>query len=164
MESTGEIIQAESESPQPSDAEDSAANGDERVEVGLTKETLQRMRDDPFLDFDPSSVAEKAYFRWVNGAPGDALAHWLAAETEEIFAQVGEKLEFAGTAKNGFRNATLYDHFRLVTTWRCGALGTRKVLGPRTPRRCCFCGEVNPSVRSRRKLTSSRRCSGVAIY
>ena len=88
MESTGETTPAESESPQPSAAKDSVVNGGERVEVGLTAETLRRMRDDPFLHFDPSNVAENAYFRWVNGAPGGALAHWLAAETEEIFAQV----------------------------------------------------------------------------
>jgi hypothetical protein len=145
-------------------------NQEEIPAIGMSTDAVRRMRHDPFLQFDPSSVRLNAYYRWIRGMPGASTTHWLAAEAEEIFRQAKEQLVFAGSGINGFRYAPLYNHFDLLTSWRCGQQTSKVALGPKEPRICCICGcsratrtfgadsHVIPEMFGCRELLSNEEC------
>ena len=113
---------------------------DSPLEIGISSEALSRMRLDPFLRFEPSWIADAAYFLWLGGARGDVLAHWLEAERREVFRQARERLVFGSSDRNGVASGVFYEHYRLVASWSAVDEMPRTVLGPREPRRCCICG------------------------
>jgi hypothetical protein len=118
----------------------------EQPDIGMTDAAVDRMRSDPFLRFDPSGVRLNAYYRWLHGMPGGAVAHWLAAEREEVFRQARDHLVFPSTGQNGFSSEPFYNHFKLLTFWRCGQSESKLILGPESPRVCSICGLSEPAV------------------
>jgi len=114
------------------------------LQLRFSGAALDRLRCDPFLLFDPSGVATRAYFLWLHGTPGDALSHWLHAQRLEVLRQAKEKLLFGSSDRNGLRPGAFYEHYQLVATWSAAHGERRSPLGPREPRKCCICGRGRP--------------------
>lgn len=114
------------------------------LQFGFSSAALDRLKSDPFLLFDASRVAVRAYFLWLNGAPGDAFSHWVHAERLEVLQQAKEKLVFGSSDRNGLTPGSFYEHYRLVASWSALHGERRLPLGPREPRRCCICGRGKP--------------------
>lgn len=130
--------------------EDDAGEGDAGSLV-FSDAALDRLRNDPFLRLDRSRVELNAYFRWKRGDIGDGLSRWLAAEREEVFIQATQQLAFGATDRNGFVRASFYDHYRLLTSWRCGQQTKKVTLGPASPRICAICGASKPEATFRKE-------------
>jgi hypothetical protein len=125
------------------------AGTDDAGSLVFSGAALDRLRHDPFLRLDRSRVELNAYFRWTRGDTGDALGHWLAAEREEVFIQATQQLAFGATDRNGFVRASFYDHYRVLTSWRCGQQTKKVRLGPSSPRVCAICGASSPEAQFR---------------
>jgi hypothetical protein len=52
------------------------------AKVAAAKAKVVRTRKPKPIAVTPAQIAERAYYIWAEGSPGDALEHWVQAERE----------------------------------------------------------------------------------